>query len=321
MTAAGSDQRWWAYAQSVLISLFIGANPLSFADTLKLVFLASIWGASFLFMRVAVPEFGVAPLIFLRVGIAALVLLPLLFIRKKTALLKDCLGPSLLNGLLNSAIPFSLIAYSVVTLSSGFASILNATTPIATALVGLFWLGDRLSPLKSLGMLIGVLGVTILAGDKLSISSDNTDDVAKAIGAGILATVFYAMSAVFTKQKLAGRDSLALSTGAQLGATIALLPLAVWFWPEVNPGILAWGSATALALICTAFAYLMFFQLIESIGPTRATTVTFIVPIFGMFWGAVLLEEDISAMMLVACGVTLLGTGLATGILSRQQKH
>lgn len=284
-------------------------------DLLRLVFLASIWGGSFLFMRVAVPEFGVAPLIFLRVGIAAAVLWPLLVMRGKWPALRECFGPALLNGVLNSAIPFCLIAYALITLSSGFSSILNATTPIATALVGLLWLGDRMSLLKSLGMLIGVAGVTLLAWDKLAVADGSHGQVLKAIAAGIGATVFYAISAVYTKQRLAGRDSLALSAGSQLGASLVLAPLAYFYWPEVNPGQVAWFSAVALAVVCSALAYLFFFALIENIGPARATTVTFIVPVFGMFWGTMFLAETVTTMMVVACAIILAGTALATGLL------
>jgi len=290
--------------------------PLPLRDILILLFLAALWGGSFLFMRVAVPEFGVMALIFLRVGIAALILLPLLLIKKQTQALRDNLIPALAVGVINSAIPFCLIAYSLHTLSTGFASILNATTPIATAIVGLLWIGERLSPLKALGMGIGIAGVVILAWDKLAIPSQNNTAVMLAIAAGVLATFFYAWSAIYTKRRLQGVNPLALATGSQLGGSIVLLPLAWVYWPSSSPSIEAWGSAIALAAFCSALAYLLFFRLIESIGPTRATMVTFIVPVFGMFWGGLILAEQASTMMLLACGIILAGTGLATGVLT-----
>lgn len=291
-------------------------KSVSFKDSVMLVLLAAIWGGSFLFMRYSVPEFGVAPLIFLRVGLAALFLLPLLLWQGKLAGLKKVWHLSFINGWTNSAIPFCLIAYSLLTLSSGFASILNAVTPIATAIVGLVWLGERMPRLKSIGMLIGIAGVTLLAWNKLYVSQDDTVQVALAIAAGVVATLFYAISAIFTKRYLNGVDSMVLSTGSMLGASLLLLPLALIYWPDQSPSMLSWLSAIALAIVCSALAYLMFFRLIHTVGPARATTVTFIVPVFGMLWGATLLNEEVSMFMLLASAVTLLGTGLATGVIS-----
>ncbi|MBB6522488.1 EamA family transporter [Pseudoteredinibacter isoporae] len=294
---------------------------MSFKDSVMLVLLAAIWGGSFLFMRYAVPELGVAPLIFLRVGLAALFLLPILLWQGKGAELKRVWVPSFVNGWTNSAIPFCLIAYSLLTLSSGFASILNAVTPIATAVVGFLWLRESMSWIKTLGMLIGIAGVTLLAWNKLYVSQDDTWQVALAIGAGILATLFYAISAIFTKRYLSGVDSMVLSTGSMLGATVVLLPLAILYWPENPISLLSWLAAIALAIICSALAYLMFFRLIHTVGPARATTVTFIVPVFGMLWGATLLNEEVSLTMLVASAITLFGTGLATGLLGSKQER
>lgn len=293
---------------------------MSFKDSIMLVLLAAIWGGSFLFMRYSVPEFGVAPLIFLRVGLAALFLLPLLIWQGKSAELKRVWLPSFVNGWSNSAIPFCLIAYSLLTLSSGFASILNAVTPIATAVVGFLWLREGMSWLKTLGMLIGIAGVTLLAWNKLYVSQEDTWQVALAIGAGILATLFYAISAIFTKRYLSGVDSMVLSTGSMLGASILLLPLAILYWPEHSVSLLSWLAAIALAIICSALAYLMFFRLIHTVGPARATTVTFIVPVFGMLWGATLLNEEVSLTMLLASAITLFGTGLATGVLGGKKE-
>lgn len=293
---------------------------MSFKDSVMLVILAAIWGGSFLFMRYAVPEFGVAPLIFLRVGIAALFLLPILVWQGKSLELKRVWKLSFVNGWANSAIPFCLIAYALLTLSSGFASILNAVTPIATAVVGFVWLHERMSAMKTLGMLIGIAGVTLLAWNKLYVSQEDTLQVAIAIAAGIVATLFYAKSAIFTKRYLTGVDSMVLSTGSMLGASLLLLPLAWVYWPTQNPSLLSWVSAIALAIVCSALAYLMFFRLIHTVGPARATTVTFIVPVFGMLWGATLLAEEVSVTMLVASAITLFGTSLATGVLGSKQE-
>ena len=131
------------------------------------------------------------------------------------------------------------------------------------------------------------------------------------------ATLLYGIAASYTKKHLTGVDALTVATGTMIGATIVLLPLAIASWPAVAPSMKAWGSVIALGVACTGIAYMLFFHLIAIAGPARAITVTFVIPIFGILWGALFLGERVSLGMIEGCAVILVGTALATGVIKR----
>ncbi|NMF88298.1 DMT family transporter [Aromatoleum petrolei] len=281
-------------------------------DLTELLILAALWGGSFLFMRVAAPEFGPAALIEVRVGLAALLLLPVLAWRGKLAPLWRKAGPLLFVGLTNSALPFVLYAWAALSVTAGFASIVNATSPLFAALVAWVWLKDRLSAAAAFGLLLGLLGVMILVWGKASFQAGGSG---WAVAACLAATLNYGIAANFTKRHLTGVDPMAIATGSQLYAALVLAPFAVWLWPQAMPSREAWIAVLLLAFACTGVAYVMYFRLIAHIGPARAIAVTFLIPVFGMLWGAMLLDEEISSNMLAGCAVILAGTGLATGAI------
>ncbi len=281
-------------------------------DSLALLVLAAVWGASFLFMREAAPEFGPFALIFVRVLMAALCLLPILWWRGQCRELLTHAGPLAVIGILNSGLPFVLIAWAMLSLTAGFASIVNATAPLWAALVARLWFGERLSGWRSAGLVIGFVGVGVLVSGKAGFHGEH---VMLAVGAGLLATLSYGVSANYTKRYLTGVSSLAIATGGQLAAAVVLAPLAWWWWPPAAVSAQAWWAAVLLAILCTAFAYILYFRLIANIGPARAIAVTFLVPAFGMGWGVVFADEPIGPRMLVGAGVILLGTALATGMV------
>ncbi|AYH44827.1 DMT family transporter [Azoarcus sp. DN11] len=281
-------------------------------DVSELVILAALWGGSFLFMRVAAPQFGPAALIELRVGLAALLLLPVLAWRGNLAPLWRKAGPLLVVGVTNSALPFVLYAWAALSVTAGFASVLNATSPLFAALVARVWLKDRLSAAATAGLLLGLLGVVILVWGKASFRAGGSG---WAVAACLAATLNYGVAANFTKRFLSGVDPMAIATGSQFYAALVLAPFAVWLWPEAMPGREAWTSVLLLAFACTGVAYVMYFRLIAHVGPARAIAVTFLIPVFGMLWGAILLDEVVTINMLAGCGVILAGTGLATGVI------
>ncbi len=283
-------------------------------DLFNLVLLAAMWGASFLFMRISVPEFGAVPMMTFRVLLAGFMLLPLVFIKRRQQVLKSNWKVISFVGLINSAIPFTLIAYSTLYVTAGFASVLNAATPIFASLVALIWLGQRLSRLAVIGLLVGVLGVVLLVWNKLDFSQNQS---VLAISAGLGGTLFYGIAANYSKQKLVGIDSLSIAAGSLVGAGIFLLPFAFVYWPSSMPSTQAWINLTILSLACTAYAQLLYFKLIESAGATNATTVTFLIPMFGLLWGFLFLEEVFKVTTLIAAVIILLGTGMTTGLLQR----
>lgn len=287
-------------------------------DMIDLILLAALWGSSFLFMRLSVPEFGAIPMMMVRTALAGLLLLPLLIWKNHHQLMINNIIPISIAGIIGSAIPFSLIAYSTLYVTAGFASVLNAATPMFAAAVGFIWLGHRLSKMATSGLVIGITGVLILVWDKIGFSSGN---IALAILAGVSGTLCYGLAVNFTKQKLSGVTPLAITTGSLLAAAIFLLPMAIYWWPEKLPSNQAWLNVALLAIACTALAQILFFRLIAKTGATNATTVTFLIPVFGILWGNIFLDEALEIGMLIAGSVILVGTGMSTGMIKGLRKN
>ncbi|MGR6774366.1 DMT family transporter [Sphaerotilus sulfidivorans] len=285
-------------------------------DLLDLTLLAALWGGSFLFMRYAVPDFGVVPLIWLRVALASVCLLPLLLLKRQFGALRQQAGALTVMSLFNSGLPFLLIAWATLSITAGLASIMNAMTPVFTALIGALWLGDRLDGRRGLGLLLGLAGVALLAADKADFRPGGSG---WAIVAMLLATACYGFAANHTRRYLQGVPALVNATGTQLVSALVLLPPALWSWPERMPGLGPWLATLVLGVACSALAYLLFFRLIARVGASRAVTVTFLVPVFGTLWGALFLGEPVTALMLAGGAVVLLGTGLATGVIGGQR--
>jgi drug/metabolite transporter (DMT)-like permease len=278
--------------------------------------LSALWGASFLFMRNAAMELGPLPTAAARVGIATLCLLPLLWRRGLLPELVRHHRPVLFVGLLNSGIPFALYSYAVLSISTGLSAILNATVPLFGAVVAWAWLRERPGASRSLGLALGFVGVALLAWNKASFTPKaGAAATGWAVLACLLACVCYALAATFTKRYLGEVKPLVLAAGSQLGATLGLALPALWLWPGQAPSLTALASLLAVGVLCTALAYILFFRLIANVGPARTLTVTFVVPVFGVLYGTLLLGEALTPAML-GCGVVILcGTALATGVV------
>ncbi len=282
-------------------------------DVVDLLILGAIWGASFLFMRVAVPAFGAIPLIAARVGIGAIFLVIVLARRGGLHHLYENAGKLTVLGAMNSAIPFCLFAYAVLTVTAGFASVLNSTTPLFGALVAFVWLRDRPAPMRIAGLVVGFAGVLVLVWGRLSLTGEGDG---LAVLAGLTAALLYGIAANYTKKQLSSVDSLVIATGSLIAATAILFPLAVMYWPATQPSPTSWMSAALLGVICTGIAYILYFRLLRRVGPSKTLAVTYLIPAFGVLWGQLFLHEPITASMLVGCAVILTGTTLATGIVS-----
>lgn len=283
-------------------------------DLAELLALAAIWGASFLFMRWGAPEFGALSLAWLRVGLASVALLPLLAWhqgRPSLGLLRRHWRALLALSLVTSALPFALFAYAALHIPAGVSSILNATVPMWSALVAWWWLRQAPTAWRSLGLALGFGGVVLLVWTKTGLGGDARF---WAVLACLLATLNYAISAVGTKRWLDGVPPLVVATGSQLGATLWLTLPGLWAWPATWPGGIAWVSLLALALLCTGVAYILYFRLIARVGPTNAVTVTFLIPVFAVLWGAMFLAEALTWAMLGGGLLVLGGTALALGL-------
>lgn len=281
-------------------------------DLADLLVLAMLWGGSFLFMRIAAPEFGPVAMAETRVAVAALVLLPIVLRQGGTRELRAYWRALSFVGAVNSAIPFTLLSYAVLSITAGFGAILNATAPLFGALIAYVWLRERLPLLRSVGLLVGFGGVALLVWGKPSftVSGDGW-----AIAAALCATLSYGIGPNYTKRNLGRVPPLVLATGSQIAAALMLLPLAVVLWPQHNPSAGAWVAAIVLGIASTGLAYIIYFRLIGNVGPTRAIAVTFLVPAFGMLWGALFLGETVTLNMMAGCAVILLGTALAIGVV------
>ena len=278
--------------------------------------LAAIWGASFLFTRIAVAEFGALPTAGLRVAIAALALLPLLLLKGLGPELRRHWKPVFLIGMLNSGIPFACFSFALLSISTGLSAILNATVPLFGAVIAWLWLKDRLSGSRVVGLAIGFAGVAMLAWDKASFKPD-ASGVAPgwAVLACLLATFCYGLAANATKRYLGGLPPLVTATGSQVGATLGLALPAIWLWPAQMPGAKAWLALVVVGVVCTGIAYILYFRLIEQAGPARALAVTFVVPVFAVFYGVLFLGEPVTGWMLLCGAVIVCGTALSTGLL------
>ena len=285
-------------------------------DLADLLMLGAIWGASFLFMRVSVPEFGAVAMVELRVGIAAAMLLLFLGWRGTLSQIRSHAAPMFFVGVVNSALPFLLFGYALLTIPVGIASIINGLMPIWTALLAWLVLRERLRITQWFGLVLGVVGVAVLVGDKIEFGRDaHAIAVMLAIGACLLATVLYAVAAIFVRRRLSGVDSSATAAGSQLGATLALLPFTFGSWPTTAPSSGAWAATIALGLVCTGLAYLLYFRLIKHAGTVTASSVTLLVPVFATAWAAVFLGEPITSRLLIGGAIVLTGTALALGLV------
>ncbi|WOH37776.1 DMT family transporter [Thalassotalea fonticola] len=285
---------------------------MNLSQLIQLISLAAIWGASFMFMRIAAPEIGPVALIAMRAAIGFIALLPFLLMYKGVRdVVNNWLGIFIV-GITNTAIPFLLLAYATLTLSAGLTSILNATAPIFAGLVAFIWLKERLTFIKTAGLIVGFSGVLVLFVGKGDLSFDDT---AIAIIAGLIAALNYGFAACYTKKKLTGVSSLAIATGSQFFAAVVYIPFLPATWPSAPISDLAMYSTLTLGAVCTALAYILYFRLIASLGPEKAITVAYLIPVFGIIWGVLFLQELVTLSMLMGAALILFGVSMTTGML------
>ncbi|VVN36123.1 IS1595 family transposase ISBsp7 [Pseudomonas fluorescens] len=279
-------------------------------DTLYLLGLAAIWGASFLFMRIIAPEIGPIPTAFFRVSIAAAGLLVMLAVMRVRWDFQGKFKTVLLLGVINSGIPATMYSVAAQVLPAGYSAIFNATTPLMGVLIGGLFFSESLTPSKIAGVSLGLLGVGVLTR-----AGPVAFDLELLMGAVacLLATTCYGFAGFLARRWLdqrGGLDSRLSALGSMLGATLFLLPLfaysAISHPPASWGGWQVWVSLLGLGLGCTAFAYVLYFRLLTAIGPVRSMTTTFLIPPFGVLWGALLLDEPLSMAHLYG-GVLIAG--------------
>lgn len=281
------------------------------ADLTRLVLLAAIWGGSFLFVRMAVGAIGPLWLTELRVGLAAIAMLIYARAARFELNPRQNWRPYLVLGVLNTALPWALYAWSGKHIGASYMAILNAAAPWFAAICGAIWLGEQLSWRKILGLALGMLGVALLVGfGPIAVSAE----VLLAVLACIGATACYALAGVYVKMRAGGLAPRALTVGSLIAASVVVMP----FLPAPPPATaFTWQVTLAvlgISLLCSAAAYLIYFRLIANIGPTRTFTVTFLIPVFGTLWGALFLGEPVGLSTLAGGAVIVVATALVLEI-------
>ncbi|CCP10639.1 Uncharacterized transporter yoaV [Stenotrophomonas maltophilia SKK35] len=268
---------------------------------LELTLLGAIWGCSFLFMRVAVPSFGPFALVEVRLVLGALVLLPFLWRARAQFPSRRWLWLAPI-GLINSALPFVLFAYAAEQAPAAIGAICNAMTVLFAALIAFLFFGEKIGMRRAGALLVGFAGVVVLATAKVSGLSIGT-----AVIAGAAASLLYGLGVNLVKRHMTGLPSAAAAAATLSCASLWMLPMAVSHWPQAAIPLKAWGAAIALGVACTGLAFLMFYRLIGRIGPSRASTVTYLIPLFGAAFAWLFLGEAVTVQMLIA-GALILGS-------------
>lgn len=275
-----------------------------------LLMLGALWGASFLFMRIAAPEIGAVWLIEFRVLIAGLVLLPWLIRQNDLPSLWLNAKDLFVVGALNSALPFVLIAYITTNIAAGVTSILNAIVPIVGVVISYLFAKEKLTPVQLLGIAFGFLGVMLLMVWQ---QADVVSPSPIMVFAAVIASVSYVLGAHYTKKNMFELSPLVFTTGTQLAAACLLLPLLPFFIPQQMPNVETIVSLFALAIFSTSLAFVYYFKLIQEIGPTKTLTVTYLIPAFGLLWGAIFLGELVTHNQIISTMLILVGVALSVG--------
>lgn len=285
---------------------------MSAASLARLLLLAALWGASYVLMRLVAPVFGGIGTMWSRIAIAGTGLFIFAAITRTDLQWRRWWKSYLFVGLLNSALPFALIAWAMKTLPAGYGAILNAAAPFFGALFAWRMLGETLTPLRLLGMLFGVLGIGLIVNlGPVTV----TPAVLMAVAACLAATVAYGFVIVYTKKYVQGPPPLGMATGSLLLPAILLSPLGVMNEPAALPSAQVLVALVVLGLVCSGFAYILYFRLIRDVGPTRTISVTFLVPVFGMLWGGLFFGETLTAGALGGAALVLVGLALVLELL------
>ncbi len=268
---------------------------------LELGLLGAIWGASFMFMRVAAPEFGSTPLVAIRLGLGALILLPFLW-RERRAF-SAALWPRLaLIGAVNSAIPFTLFAWAAQRAPAGVGAITNSMAVLFVALIAFLFYGEKIGARRAIALVAGFAGVVVLASGKVGGAS-----IGLPVAAGTTAAFLYGIGANLVKRHLAGLPATAVAAATLTCAALLSAPFAIAHWPTHAVSTRSWAAVVALGVLCTGIAFVMYYRLIARIGAPRAATATYLVPLFGVGWAWLLLDEPLTLAMAIA-GALILGS-------------
>lgn len=267
---------------------------------LELALLGAIWGASFLFMRVSANDFGPMPLVEVRLGLGSLVLLPFLWRARRQFASPKLWGKIALIGAINSAVPFMLFAWAAQRAPAGVGAIANAMTVLFTALVGFLFFGEKIGAKRAIALFTGFAGVVVLASGKIAGAS-----IGSAVLAGTAAAFLYGIGINLVRRHFTGLPPAAVASATLGTSTLLVLPFAIASWPQQAIPLESWLSAGMLGVVCTGIAFVMYYRLIARIGASRASTVTYLIPVFGVAWAWLLLGESLTWTMAISAALIL----------------
>ena len=271
-----------------------------------LTFLGAIWGSAFIFIKIAAPEFGAIGLVQARLIIASIVFLPILLRKKYLSLIKFSWKHSLVLAVTNNAIPFTLFSFGSFGADSNVLAILNSTTAFNTMIIAFFWLNEKISFKQIFGLILGFIGVIILV---------NPDSSSTSIISAFLCLIgatCYSFSTVFIQKHSQQTDKLVLIGWSIIFSAFIMIPITLLNLPPKMPSINAFTAAVWLGSVSTGLAFFGYVYLIEKIGAVKTSTVAYFLPIFGIIWGSLFLNEVITPGILLGCGTILIGVFLAT---------
>jgi drug/metabolite transporter (DMT)-like permease len=294
-----------ANAAKTLSARAPAADVAPWRTPLELTLLGAIWGASFMFMRVAAADFGPFPLVEMRLAFGALVLTP--FLWRARAQFSGMLYLRIAGiAMMNATVPLTLFAWAAERAPAGIGAISNGMTVMFTALVAFVFFGERIGARRLVGLIIGFVGVTILASGKTAGVS-----VAPAALAGTAASLCYGIGINLVRRYLTPYPPAAVAAAALTSGALLIAPLAFWNWPQHPLPPVSWLSALLLGVLCTGFAFVLYYRLVARIGAARTSTVTYLIPLFGVIWAWLLLGEGVTLSMVLAGALILAGVGLS----------
>jgi drug/metabolite transporter (DMT)-like permease len=271
----------------------------------ELGLLGAVWGGSFLFMRVAAADFGAFPLVEARLALGALILMPFLWRARAQFTPRLWLR---ITGIatVNSVLPFCLFAWGAERAPAGIGAITNAMTVMFTALVAFVLYGERIGARRLVGLAAGFVGVAILASGSSAGAS-----IGAAALAGTAAALLYGFGINFVRHYLIGYPPAAIAAATLTSGAVLLAPLAFYTWPHHAIATTSWLSAALLGVLCTGVAFVFYYRLIARIGAPRTSTVTYLIPLFGVIWAWLLLGEPLTVSMALAGALILAGVALS----------
>jgi len=270
-----------------------------------LTFLGALWGSAFMFIKVATPEFGPVALVNTRLVIASIIFLPILLRNKYIHLLRPIWKQVLVLAIMNNAIPFTLFSYASFGADSNILAILNATTAFNTMMIAYIWIGENVTIKQLFGLIVGFIGVFIL------VNPQNSSTTLISSLSALLAAFFYSFSTVYIQKNSVNANKMVLIGWSIIFSAVIMLPVTVFYLPDAMPSAAAISSAIWLGAISTGLGFIGYVRLIDKIGAVKTSTVAYFLPVFGIIWGAIFLDEAITSTIIIGCFIVLIGIYLS----------